>query len=79
MSKFQIRFFLDGSEYAGRLWFAAPRVGDEVMLGPDDDRKAYRVIRVVWGNVDRDFYAHEHQVQRVNVEIREVTDGEGDA
>ncbi len=71
----QINFILDGRQWAGRLWFHVPRVGDEVMLGvgrakrkllADKDGKApFGVVRVVWG-VERD---KSDPWQSVNVEI----------
>jgi len=66
-----IRFFLDGREYAYRHWSFVPRVGDEVMLGPGNDRKAYQVIRVVWG-AEAKYFMPGRQSQRVNVEIEPV-------
>ena len=62
-----IHFFVDGREYAYRSWSFIPRVGDEVMLGEGDRRKAYVVKRVVWGNDAPD--ASRHEPQRINIEL----------
>lgn len=67
-----LRFFLLGKEYAARQWFYVPRVNDEVILGPDTDRVAYIVKRVVWGNENLNFKPHEGQRQRVNIEIEVI-------
>ena len=74
MSAF-IHFYTAEREMARRVWFYVPRVGDEVMLGEDDTRQAYRVVRVVWGNDHLDFMAREGrgESQRVNIEIEEIS------
>jgi len=77
VSRFKVLFFLTGREggaYAQRLWFGVPRVGDEVMLHSQTDGALHphQVVRVVWGNEDEGFFAHDHQVQQVNVEVQEI-------
>ena len=61
-----VYFFLDNQQYAYRTWTHIPSVGDEVMLGPDSDRTAYVVKRLVWGNEG----GNMHEPQRVNIEIK---------
>lgn len=74
MTRFKVAFFLRNVAYAQRLWFGVPRVGDEVMLRREGGALVpHRVLRVVWGNEDERFTAHEGQVQQVNVEVEEVT------
>ncbi len=65
-----IRFFLDGKIFASRSWHAAPRAGDEIMFGPNDPKKAYRVVRVVWGVEGPEEDALHRQA--VNIEIEEI-------
>ena len=45
MDKIQIRYFVDGKEYANRSTAFVPRVGDEVKLSDD---VVYAIVRVVW-------------------------------
>ena len=65
-----IHFFLDGKIFASRSWHAAPRVGDEIMFGPSDPKKAYRVVRVAWGVEGPEEDALHRQA--VNIEIKEI-------
>lgn len=45
-----IVFFVNDDRYAQRRWLAVPRVGDEVMLGPNAKEKLpFKVVRVVFG------------------------------
>lgn len=68
-----IHFFLHGNAFASRTWWFVPRVGDEVILGPEDNRTAYKVTRVVWGNDQEGWRAVASKPwQRVNIEIEEV-------
>ena len=68
MSGVSILFFIGSERFAGRRWHAVPRVGDEVMLGPNRNaKKPYRVVRVVWG-VEADTAFPEQQ--DVNIELK---------
>lgn len=56
ISPLSIRFFDKYGEYAGRSYFHAPRVGDEIMLNAGrryvadtHGKAAFLVKRVVWG------------------------------
>ncbi|MCK5445487.1 MAG: hypothetical protein KAI73_07685 [Rhodospirillaceae bacterium] len=68
MGLLDIRFFTKGKLFASRGWHSAPRIGDEVMLGPHEPKTVYRVVRIVWGVEGKD----EIHKQCVNIEIEKV-------
>ncbi len=70
LSPLTIKFFIDGKAFALRSWHAAPRVGDEIMFGPSNQKKAYQVTRVVWGVEGPEEDALHRQA--VNIEIEEI-------
>ena len=70
LSPLVAEFFLDGKQVALRTWYAVPRVGDEVMLGSNKPKKAYRVVRVVWGVESSEEDALHRQA--MNIEIEEI-------
>ena len=70
MAPLSIYFFLDKKAFALRSWHAAPRVDDEVILGPTTPKKAYKVVRVVWGVEGPEEDAMRRQA--INIEIEEV-------
>jgi len=75
MSYADVRIFLGGAEFTARSWIYVPRVGDEIMLGPDGARKAFRVIRVVWGNEREGWHPIGQGPQRVNIEVEHIDGG----
>lgn len=44
-----IYFILEGKDYAFRVWPAAPRVGDFVMMHPVEGPRVHEVLEIVWG------------------------------
>lgn len=64
-----VGFYIDGVQFAERVWCAVPRVGDEVVFAALND-KPYRVVRVVW-TVERQ---PDYRRQYVNVELAEIAD-----
>ena len=68
--KASIYFFLDNEMFAFRSWNFVPRVGEEIMLGEDEDRKAYIIKRLCWGNEERD---RINTPQRINIEIEHAS------
>lgn len=65
-----IYFYIDGELFASRSWHSAPRVGDEIMFGPSKLKKAYQVVRVVWGVEGPEEDALHRQA--INIEIEEI-------
>lgn len=66
-----VQFFIDKKPYGARQWHAAPRIGEEVMLGPKDEKKCYRVTAVVWGIENYENYER----QQVNIEVEQDRSG----
>lgn len=65
-----IEFYLDGRRFALRSWHVVPRVGDEIMFGPERPKLAYRIKRVVWGVEGPEEDRMDRQA--VNIEIERV-------
>lgn len=74
-AKAYVRFFDPHGEYATRMWFHVPRVGDEIMLGAGHryyadaaGKAAFKVLRVVWGTEgERDRF------ECVNIELEPLS------
>lgn len=69
-----VYFYLHGKQFAFRAWNFVPRIGETVILGSDDDRKAYQVKNVVWGNEPENFRARGPEAQNVHIYIEPAKD-----
>ena len=74
----RFRIFGEATDWASRTWWAAPRLGDHVILGAGKDRfppdhngdAIFKVVAVVWGAETSD--ESDRYWQRVIVMIEHV-------